>query len=77
MENDLNLDIVILPPSDIHLLDKHELDGAIDTKVINEEQHNLACNAINRLMEDISNDIILLFKRYENKLKYLLKLIKE
>jgi Uncharacterized conserved protein len=74
--DDLYLDIVILPPSDIHLLDKDELDEARDTKEINDEQYNLACNVANRLMNDISNNRIRLFKRYETDLNHLLELVK-
>lgn len=74
--DDLYLDIVILPPSDIHLLDKDELDEARDTKEINEEQYNLACNVANKLINDISNDKIPLFYRYETDLKHLLELVK-
>jgi uncharacterized protein len=73
--DDLYLDIVILPPLDIYLLDEDELDEARDTKEINEEQYNLAYDVTNRLMNDISNDRILLFKRYETDLKHLLELI--
>lgn len=75
--DDLYLDIVILPPLDIYLLDEDELDEARDAKEINEEQYNLAYNVANRLMNDISNDRILLFKRYETDLKHLLDLVKQ
>lgn len=74
--DDLYLDIVILPPLDIYLLDEDELDEARDTKEINEEQYNLAYNVANKLMNDISNDRILIFKRYETDLKHLLELVK-
>lgn len=72
--DDLYLDIVILPPSDIYLLDKDELDEARYRKKISVEQYNLACNVANKLMNDISNDRILLFKRYETDLNHLLEL---
>ncbi len=75
--DDLYLDIVILPPLDIYLLDEDELDEARDTKEINEGQYNLSYNVANRLMNDISNDRILLFKRYETDLKHLLDLVKQ
>ncbi len=59
------------------MLDEDELDEARDTKEINEGQYNLAYNVANRLMNDISNDRILLFKRYETDLKHLLDLVKQ
>lgn len=66
-----------MPPSDIYLLDKDELDEARDKKEINTDQYNLACNVAGRLMDDISNDRILLFKRYETDIKHLLELVKQ
>lgn len=74
--DDLYLDIIILPHLQVKLVDKDELDEALEKKVISEEQYNLACNVADRLMNDILNSKITLMERYETDLKNMLELIK-
>lgn len=74
--DDLYLDIIILPPFEVHLVDKDELDDALNKKIISNEQYNLACSVADKLMNDILNNRILLMERYETDLKNMLDLIK-
>lgn len=74
--DDLFLDVVILPPLEIHLLDKDELDEALHNKEISEEQYKLACNVADKLMKDISTNKITFMKRHETDLQHMISLIK-
>jgi len=74
--DDLYLDIVILSPSEVFLLDQDELDEALDQEVISKEQYDLACNTSDKLMKDILNNRIILMERYENDLENMIKLIR-
>jgi len=75
--DDLYLDVIILPPFAMHLVDEDELDEALSKNVISKEQYNLACNVADRLMDDILNNRILLMERYETDLTNMLELIKK
>jgi predicted RNA-binding protein associated with RNAse of E/G family len=75
--DDLYLDIIILPPFKVYLVDKDELDEALNKKIINNKKYSLACSVADRLMDDIINNRILFMERYETDLKNMLELIKE
>ena len=67
----------LLPPLDIHLLDKDELDEALDEKEISKEQYDLAISVADRLKDDILSDRVLIIKRYKTDLKHMLELVKQ
>lgn len=71
---DLFLDIVLLNTGRIFLLDKDELDEALEEKVITKNQYELAKEIANKILESLPNK-----KEELDKLtrKYLEKLIKK
>lgn len=73
--DDLYLDIVIFPPFEVHLVDKDELEEAVDKKKISNEQYNLACQVADRLMNDILSNRMKLMNRYEIDLMNMLELL--
>lgn len=55
--DDLYLDVVVLPSSEVILLDEDELQEALDTNDITKEDYELAYREANMLMDGIASDI--------------------
>lgn len=61
-EDDLYLDIVILPDNRIHILDEDELDNAFNNKQITKEEYDLAYETKKNIIENYGNNIDILKK---------------
>jgi predicted RNA-binding protein associated with RNAse of E/G family len=69
--DDLYLDVVVLPSSEIILLDEDELEEALDTNIITKKDYSLAYNEANVIMNGIASDVQAL-QWFSNKyLKYM------
>ena len=70
--DDLYLDIVLLPNSEIFILDKDELDEALKLNLITEEEYNLANNEVEKILKSnlLNKDELSIFSnKYLNKIK--------
>ncbi|ERI95087.1 hypothetical protein HMPREF1982_00485 [Clostridiales bacterium oral taxon 876 str. F0540] len=72
--DDMYLDVVVLPPDNILLLDEDELEEALDNKDITKEDYEMAYNEAKRIMEDIDVEKLTSFsKKYFEIIKSLAK----
>ena len=69
-EDDLYLDVVIVPDGRIHILDEDELKDALDNNIINKKQFKLAYNTSNYIIKRYSNNLGDLILFTENIKKY-------
>ena len=72
-EDDLYLDVVIVPDGRIHLLDEDELEDAYNKKEVNKKDYDMAYKTANMIMEkakekDTVEKLTVFTKKYLNKL---------
>ncbi|GAA0362956.1 DUF402 domain-containing protein [Bacillus horti] len=73
---DLYLDVVYLPNGQVYLLDEDELEVALNTEVITEEEYSLAKREASKLFQSLSTQSLPLMNEIELYIKRLKKLRK-
>ena len=73
-EDDLYLDVVLVPDGQIILLDEDELQEALENKIITKQEYNLAYNEANKIIKEGKENMKKL-KHFTD--KYLLKMLEE